>query len=145
MKRSKRLSVIVDLQQSQENSALQFLGSTLQRLQAQQQQLDQLRDYRASYLQSFAERQAQGMNVGQMLEFRVFAEKLDKAILGQEQALQTMEQDVARARQNWQQCHQRTQSLQKVTDKAVQEELRIEDKREQAEMDARAGRKGRKV
>lgn len=144
MKRSKRLSAIVDLHQHQEDAALQALGVSQRRLHDQQQQLEQLENYRLDYLKRFAEQQRNGLNVGQMLEFRAFADKLDKAIQGQILAVQNVEREVQRARLNWEQSHQRTQSLQKVTDIALKEEAHIEDKREQAEQDARAARSSKR-
>lgn len=144
MKRSQRLQTIIDLHERQEKDALQIMGRCQQQLQEQQNQLANFETYRAEYLQKLAERQQQGMNVSQLLEFRAFADKLDKAIEGQRQAVFAQEREFQRARIKWEECHQRTKSLQKLSELALAEEMKLEHKREQSEQDARASRSSRK-
>jgi len=140
MKRSQRLQTIIDLHQRQENDALQALGRSRQQLAAQQSQLDNLQQYRLEYQQKLGVRQQQGMNVSQLLEFRAFADKLDKAIEGQQQTVLKQERDVRSAQAKWEECHQRTKSLKKLAELAVAEEAKIEHRQEQKEQDARAAR-----
>lgn len=144
MKRSQRLQTIIDLQSRQENDALQVLGRCQQQFQAQQAQLKQLQAYRQEYLNKLLERQQMGMNISQLLEFRAFADKLNKAIDGQHQAVAQHEREVQRAQAKWEECHRRTKSLQKLGELAVAEEVKVENKREQNEQDARAARSSRK-
>lgn len=144
MKKSQRLKVIIDLHARQEQDALQALGRSQQKLREQQAQLENLQKYRQEYNASFAEQQRAGMNVNQLLEFRAFADKLDKAIDGQQLAVSAQERELLKARKHWEESHQRTKSLQKVSDLALAEELKVENKREQLEQDARAARSGRK-
>ena len=144
MKRSQRLQTIVDLHVRQEKDALQIMGRCQQQLQEQQNQLTNLKTYRGEYLQKLAERQQVGMNVSQLLEFRAFADKLDIAIDGQYQAVLTQEREFQRAKSTWEECHQRTKSLEKLSELALAEELKLEIKREQVEQDARASRSSRK-
>lgn len=144
MKRSQRLKTIIDLHARQEKEALQILGRSQQLLQEQQTQLEHLKTYRQEYLAKLAERQQIGMNVSQLLEFRAFADKLDKAIEGQYQAVAVKEREYQRARAKWEDCHQRSKSIEKLGQMAVAEELKLENKREQNEQDARAARSARK-
>ncbi len=144
MKKSQRLKVIVDLNARHEQDALQAMGFSLKTLQEQQTQLENLQNYRQEYLAKFANRQQTGISINQLMEFRAFADKLDQAIEGQRQVVVNHEQDVQRARKQWEEAHQRTKSLQKVSDLALVEETKIEQKREQAEQDDRAARSGRK-
>lgn len=144
MKKSQRLKVIIDLHARQERDALEALGLSQQKLQDQQAQLEHLENYRLEYLGKFAARQQAGIHINQLLEFRTFADKLDQAIEGQRQMLISRERDVQRARKRWEEAHQQTKSLQKVSDLALVEEMKVEQKREQAEQDDRAARSGRK-
>jgi len=144
MKRSQRLQTVIDIHTQQESEALRLLGRNQQQLQVQQTQLEHLQNYRQEYLSKLGERQRVGMNVSQLLEFRAFADKLDKAIEGQQQAVIRLEREVQRAQIKWEECHQRTKSLQRLGELAVAEELKIENKREQSEQDARAARSARK-
>lgn len=144
MKRSQRLQTIIDLHARQENDALRVMGHCQQQLELQQAQLDHLQNYKLEYLQKLVDRQRLGMNVNQLLEFRAFADKLDKAIEGQRQTVAKHERELQRARVAWEECHQRTKSLQKLGELAAAEELKLEYKREQNEQDARAARSARK-
>lgn len=144
MKKSQRLKVIIELHARQERDALEALGVVQQKLRDQQAQLENLQDYRLEYLGKFAERQQLGIPISQLMEFRAFADKLDMAIESQRQMVNNVERDVQRARKHWEESRQRTKSLQKVSDLALAEELKVEQKREQAEQDDRAARSGRK-
>lgn len=145
MKRSQRLKTIIDLHARLEKEALQALGRSQQQLQEQQAQLEHLKTYRQEYLAKLAKQQRVGMNVSQLLEFRAFADKLDKAIDGQRQAVTVKEREYQRALTKWEDCHQRSKSIEKLGEMAVAEELKQEDKREQSEQDARAARSARKT
>ncbi len=144
MKRSQRLKTITDLYTLQEKDALQILGRCQQQLQAQQTQLDHLNVYRREYQDKLAQRQQAGMNVSQLLELRAFADKLDKAIEGQQQAVQLQERELQTARAKWEEAHQRTKSMERLVEMAIAEELKQEYKREQSEQDARAARPAKK-
>lgn len=144
MKRSERLQTITGLYVRQEKEALQILGRHQQQLQEQQTQLEHLQTYRQEYQVKLAERQQMGMSVNQLLEFRAFADKLDKAIEGQRQLVIQHEREFQRARSTWEERHQRTKSLEKLGELALAEEQKLEEKREQNEQDARAARTARK-
>ena len=144
MKKSQRLVVIIDLQLREEQAALQALGRCQQQLQEQQRQLESLQHYRQQYQTNLAEQQRKGLQVGQLLELRAFADKLDKAIDGQQWVVSERERDVTKARETWEASHQRRKSLDKLRELARAEEQRLESKREQQEQDARASRSGRK-
>lgn len=143
MKKSQRFKVIIDLYSRQERDALEALGLSQRKLQEQHAQLLNLQQYRQEYQQKLIVRQQAGININQLLELRAFADKLDDAIEGQQRTVNNHERDVQRARQHWEESHQRTQSLQKLTDIALLEEFKLEEKSEQREQDARAARSGR--
>jgi flagellar FliJ protein len=92
----------------------------------------------------FTQQQSNGLSMLQFLEMKAFAEKLEKAIAGQKTVLAGFEQDFQRAQKNWAEIHNKTKNLQKISELAKQDELKIENKREQIELDARAVRAQRK-
>jgi len=143
MKRSQRLKTIVEIKAAQEKSALEALGAAQRKLQEIQAQVDSLKNYRLDYQIKFAQLGRAGTSVAQLLEFRAFMDKLDKAIVGQELALNECENRLMAKRKHWEDLHYRTQSLQKVCDFARADELKQEDRREQLEQDERACRSGR--
>jgi len=120
------------------------LGASQRKLLATQAQIESLRKYRQEYQDKFNQLGNAGISVVQLLEFRSFMDKLDKAIAGQEHALGECETDLMTKRKCWEGLHQRTQSLQKVCNSALAAEIRQEGKLEQLEQDERASRSGRR-
>ncbi|HEY8158918.1 MAG TPA: flagellar export protein FliJ [Methylobacter sp.] len=143
MKKSQRIKTIVDIKATQEKSALEALGAVQRKLQNMQAQVEGLKNYRREYQDRFDQLGVKGVNVAQLLEFRSFIDKLDKAIIGQEQMLNSIEAEMAAKRKIWEELHHKTQSLQKVCDSALGVEMKQEAKREQQEQDERASRIGR--
>ncbi|MDO9271309.1 MAG: flagellar export protein FliJ [Methylobacter sp.] len=143
MKKSQRIKTIVEIKATQEKSALEVLGAVQRKLQGMQAQVEGLRNYRKEYQDRFDQLGSRGVNIAQLLEFRSFIDKLDKAIIGQEQVLRSIEAEVIAKRKIWEELHHKTQSLQKVCDSALVIEMKQEAKREQQEQDERASRIGR--
>ena len=143
MKKSQRIKTLVDLKAAQAKSALEALGVCQRKWSAMQTQIQGLHDYRKDYQNKLDALGADGANVAQLQEFKSFIEKLDKAILGQEQALRGIEQELDFKKKAWENLHYRTQGLQKVCDSAITVEAKQEDKREQLLQDEHAGRMGR--
>ena len=144
VKKSERFTFIIDLAVRQEQDALQLMGASQQKLLAQQNQLEQLINYRLEKQASFIAQQAAGLSIMQFREMRAFADKLDQAIDAQKSTVANHEQDLARARTHWEQSHQRRKSLEKIRELAKVKEMKIEDKREQVELDTRSARSRRK-
>jgi flagellar FliJ protein len=143
VKKSQRIKTIVDIKATQEKNALEVLGAVQRKLLALQTQVEGLRIYRREYQDRFDLLGIKGVNVAQLLEFRSFIDKLDKAIIGQEQMLSSIEAELMAKRKIWEELHHKTQSLQKVCDSALLVEIKQEAKREQLEQDERASRIGR--
>ncbi len=143
MKKSQRIKTIVDIKATQEKNALEVLGAVQRKLLSMQAQVEGLRNYRKEYQDRFDQLGIKGVNVAQLLEFRSFIDKLDKAIMGQEQLLSSIEAELMVKRKIWEELHHKTQSLQKVCDSALLVEMKQEAKREQLEQDERASRIGR--
>ncbi|MBL6987264.1 MAG: flagellar export protein FliJ [Methylobacter sp.] len=143
MKKSQRIKTIVDIKATQEKNALEVLGAVQRKLLTMRVQVDGLKNYRKEYQDRFDLLGGKGVNIAQLLEFRSFIDKLDKAIIGQEQLLCSIEVELLSKRKIWEELHHKTQSLQKVCDSALVVEMKQEAKREQLEQDERASRIGR--
>ncbi len=143
MKKSQRIKTIVDIKATQEKNALEVLGAVQRKLLNMETQIEGLRNYRKEYQDRFDQLGSRGVNVAQLVEFRSFIDKLDKAIIGQEQVLRSIEAELQAKRKIWEALHHKTQSLQKVCDSALVAEMKQEAKREQLEQDERASRGGR--
>jgi len=143
IKKSQRIKTIVEIKATQEKSSLEALGASQRKLLSTQAQVESLRKYRQEYQDKFNQLGCAGIRVTQLLEFRSFMDKLDKAIAGQEHALNECETDLMTKRKIWEGLHHRTQSLQKVCNSALAAEIKQEGKLEQLEQDERASRSGR--
>ena len=143
MKKSQRIKTIVEIKATQEKSSLEALGASQRKLLATQAQVESLRQYRQEYQNGFNQLGGAGIGVVQLLEFRSFMDKLDKAIAGQEHTLSECEADLMTKRKIWEGLHHRTQNLQKVCNSALTAEIKQEGKLEQLEQDERASRLGR--
>lgn len=143
MKRSQRLKVIVDLNAENEKKALEALGRAQGKKQESQIQLENLQQYQQEYLDKYKTTSETGMNIAQLIEFRSFVDKLEKAVEEQRVTVLDLEHEAMLARKHWEGQHQKTKSLTKVCDSAVADEMKIEEKREQNEQDDRAARLGR--
>jgi len=139
-KKSQRIKAIVDIKAAQEKKALEVLGATQRKLVIMQAQVDGLITYRQEYRNRFNQLGAGGSTISNLLEFRAFMDKLDKAIIEQELTLLEYQAEALMKRAFWQDLHHRTQSLQKICDSALSEELKLEHKQEQLAQDEHSSR-----
>ncbi|MCK5830108.1 MAG: flagellar export protein FliJ [Methylococcales bacterium] len=144
MKRPQRLKVIVDLNAEKEKKMLETLGGVQRNKQESQAQLENLQQYQQEYLDKYKALSEAGMSIAQLLEFRSFVDKLEKAAEEQRIMILDLEHEAILARKQWEMQHQKTNSLEKVYDLAIADEKKKEEKREQNEQDDRAARLGRK-
>ncbi len=144
MKKSQRLKVIVNLYAENEKKALEALGQVQKEKQNALTQLENLLQYQQEYINNHNKNSEKRINIQKLIEFRAFISKLDKAIDEQKSEISQMEKKILLARKNWEMHHHKTNGIEKVCDGAAQEEMKIEEKREQNEQDDRATRLGGK-
>ena len=143
MKKSQRIKSIVDIKATQEKKALEVLGIVQKKNLTLRTQIEGLRNYRKDYQDRFDQLGVKGVNISQLLEYRSFIDKLDQAIMGQEQLLRSFDAELMESRKAWEEKHRKTESLQKVCNSALEAEMKQDAKREQMEQDERASRIGR--
>ena len=143
MKKSQRIKSIVDIKATQEKKALEVLGIVQKKNLTLRTQIEGLRNYRKDYQDRFDQLGVKGVNIAQLLEYRSFIDKLDQAIMGQEQLLRSFDAELMESRKTWEEKHRKTESLQKVCNSALEAEMKQDAKREQMEQDERASRIGR--
>jgi flagellar FliJ protein len=135
MKRSQRIKAIVEIKAAQEKNALEALGASRKKMQELEAQLESLKAYRREYQERFDRLGRDGASIAQLMEFRSFMDKLDKAIRGQELSLRGSQAEFQTKKKSWENRHNQTTSLQKVCDAALDTEKKREDKLEQGEQD----------
>jgi len=143
MKKPQRLQVIIDLNVKNEEKALQELGVVQVKKRQLEAELDSLQHYLKEYTQQYQVIVQSGINITQLIERRVFMNKLAQGIEEQQQLIQQTEEQFHLVKRNWERQHQKTQSLKKLCEAALAEELMRENRQEQKEQDEQAIRKGR--
>lgn len=142
-KKSQRINDIVELKGIEESKALQIFAESQKNHQQKQNQLQGLVQYRLDYLKKYQALADGGVNIKQLLEYRSFMDKLDKAIKEQEQIVKQANSELQVCRQGWEKIHFNIKGLQKVSDLALAQEQKQQDKQEQNEQDDRVSCVGR--
>jgi flagellar FliJ protein len=140
MKRSQKLKPVEQFVENQEKEAAKKLGEISQKLINQKHQLAQLEMYREQYARGFNDAGAQyGFTGSQAQDFQSFMENLKSAIEQQRNAIDAMEQDFEFKKRQWLAARNRHRAIGNVIQKHEHTEQRQEEKREQRDIDDRAG------
>lgn len=142
MSRSKRLKPIQRITEMREKDAAQDLGESQQRLQLLQKQLSELERYREEYRNYYQQSGREGMTALRLQQLQQFLTNIDKAIEQQDQAIKSAEYQCEEKKKLWYAARGRTQALDKVAERYLDDERQQQNRREQKELDERAGRGG---
>ncbi|TPE54699.1 flagellar export protein FliJ [Maribrevibacterium harenarium] len=137
MKKSQRMSLLVDVWQRREDDVAKQLAQDQQRLEADQRKLQELMDYASQYEQ---ERNLLGLSPYLATNYQHFVDRVQQAITQQRQQIQRSEQQVNMTRRRWQQARAKTKGMDWLKDKSEREEQAVVDKQEQKQLDEHAGR-----
>ena len=138
MKRSKRLGIVLEQAERQRKQADQLLADTQGRLQKSIQTMQQLEAYYVEYANNFYAGGSGGVNARQLDTHQAFMNKLRMAIEQQKQAIESDQQHLEKVREHWQKIYGRYKAIDSVIDKARDEEQRLEDKKQQQQIDERS-------
>jgi len=141
MKRSHRLQVVVDLKENNEKKCLEALAVEQIKKQQKEEQISNLQNYRQDYLNKNSEQMKQGLSIFHLREFQAFIMKIDDAVKSEEKLLVALQTRVVQLQDLWEKAHLNTKNMQKIQTEAKSSEQKALDKKEQLEMDERAGRK----
>jgi flagellar FliJ protein len=144
MKKSDRLKPVQRLSESREQNAARALGESNQAVEAQEQRLSELEEYRSEYYKYVQERGANGVTAGKLQDLQRFLNNLNMAIEQQKQVVEMARQEREQMKGLWQQAHGKHQALSNVVER-YREDERLEDgKREQKDIDEHAqGKRGK--
>jgi len=137
MQSSKKLQPIANLANLTERSAAKVHGSVLRELQKQETQLKELINYRKQYLNAFKTASESGLSAVQMQDYRIFLQRLDNAILQQQQQVANGKQNTQSSKQKWMDKRNKSKMINKVVEKRQQLENKQAEKREQRELEDR--------
>jgi len=144
MNSSKKLQPIANLAKQNERGAARDHGNVLRELEQQENQLNELINYRNEYINTFKSAGADGISVIQYQDYTLFLHRLDDAIRQQQQLVNNSRADCDQSKSNWLDKRNRSKMVNKVVEKRQQNESIQKDKREQREMESQPSTTGSK-
>ncbi|WP_133716022.1 flagellar export protein FliJ [Methylocaldum gracile] len=141
MKRSKRLSPVLELAESREKQMAQIFGESQKKVESARRNLDSLMTFRDNYSAQFQRSGNEGLGTRQLIEYRMFLAKINTAIADQEKAVHAAQAELQNRQAEWEAARKRSLGIKKVFEHSLREETRMEEKKQQAEQDERAGRR----
>ena len=141
MSSSDRFKPIQKIASHKERKAAAELAESLRRRDAERQRLDQLKQYLAEYLESYASAAGHGLSGRRILEYQGFISKLQVAIAEQEQLVSRSQQDCDSSKAQWRGRYTKSKAMSNAVDRMQTEERRQQDRKEQSETDDRSPRR----
>ncbi len=135
MKRSQRLTPVIDIATKATEAALTKVGQANSTWLKEKQQLDDLHRYKGEYLAKFRQGDTLIMSAQKVLELRGFLSQLDQAINAQQEQVSLRYKQLEQQRMNWQQVRIKEEAMQSLSDRYQTEEQQVESKKEQNESD----------
>lgn len=140
MLRSRRLAVVLTLEERKEKAALEKMAEAQKHHEAQRQQIENLERYQKEYRDQIRSSQQGVVSVARLQGWQAFIAQLDQ-VIGQQQKLLVQAEDRLRAcREEWQKAWERRRGMEKYIETCRQQEQREQDLRDQKLMDEAAGR-----
>lgn len=138
--RAKRLQVLLDMAEREEQDLLRRWGELQQQLQAEQEQRQQLVSYNNEYQQRISA-PGQGMvSAGTLHATLGFMQQIERALQQQSEKLNLLQKQTAQARQRYLEQHGKVRALIGLMDKLDLEQAASEDKQQQKQADEWANR-----
>lgn len=136
--RAKRMQVVLTLAERNEQQTGEQLRQFTVQVEAEAEQLRQLEEYAAQYLNSYSERKT-SVRPQELIAYSSFIQRLGVARKEQQSRLDRFQLQLERYRQTWRIAHQKTESIKDLITRLQQEENALLDKRLQKEMDELVG------
>jgi flagellar FliJ protein len=134
------LDTLIELAQRDTDDAAKRLGAALAAAEETEQKLVMLMNYREDYAMKLDAAQVAGITPMAYRNFVAFLDKLDSAINGQREVVRHAGNKRAAEQTAWQACERKRLSYRTLSERAASEALRIENKRDQKQMDEHAAR-----
>ena len=135
-----QLATLIDLAQRETDDCAKRLGAALKALDDCRQKLDMLTGYRDDYAQRFETTMSSGITPMAYRNFQAFMLKLDSAILGQQQVVEHAQARSENEKMRWQLAERKRMSYTTLNNRAQEQALKLENKRDQKAMDEHAAR-----
>lgn len=140
MLKSKRLEVVLAVEERREQAALDAMTNARKNLEQHQQRLTELRTYQADYRNQMRASQQGVVSIPKLQGWQAFIVQLDQVIAQQERQVSQAEARFEAARKGWQQAYERRRGMERHIETCRSQEQRERDQREQKQADEAAGR-----
>jgi flagellar FliJ protein len=134
------LDTLIELAQRDTDDAAKRLGVALKAVDDAEQKLKMLLGYRDDYATRLEAAQVAGITPMAYHNFVAFMGKLDNAINGQREVIKHAQHKSALEKTAWQASERKRLSYRTLNERAAAEALRVENKRDQKQMDEHAAR-----
>ncbi|MQA42845.1 flagellar export protein FliJ [Rugamonas aquatica] len=135
-----QLETLMDLARRETDDAAKRLGAALKAVDDAKQKHQMLVGYRDEYAKRFEAAQAAGITPMAYRNFQAFMEKLEVAVKGQLDMIKHAEYRSGQEKTAWQASERKRMSYSTLNDRAAAEALKLENKRDQKQMDEHAAR-----
>jgi len=133
--RAARLAPVVEMAEKAEKTAVQRLGHFQGQVRLAESKLGDLEKFRADYQQQWIDKGAHGVSGQWLMNYQRFLNQLETAVSQQRQSLVWHQNNVNKARDEWQKAYARVEGLRKLVQRYIDEARALEDKREQKLLD----------
>jgi flagellar protein FliJ len=140
MAKQSALETLIELAQRETDDAAKRLGAALKAVEEGEQKLTMLLGYRDDYAIRLEAAQVGGITPMAYRNFVAFMDKLDIAINGQREVIKHAQHKSGVEKAAWQACERKRLSYRTLNERAASEALRVENKRDQKQMDEHAAR-----
>ncbi|WP_306396727.1 flagellar export protein FliJ [Telluria beijingensis] len=137
------LETLIDLAQKDSDAAAKRLGAANKLVEEAEQKLEMLVGYRDEYARKLDAAQVAGITPFAYHNFVAFIGKLDNALNGQRDVLKHARFKADTERKTLQESERKRLSYRTLNERAASEALRIQNKRDQKQMDDHAARGAR--
>ncbi len=131
MARAQKLIPVVDMARRETEQAQLQLADANRLLHQEQQQLQDLQQYRQQYLQRFRNADPQVMSARKAIELRSFLVQLDQAIQLQEKQVRQYLGQSQHKQQIWLQARSKQQAMETLMERYQQQDQQQQQRREQ--------------
>ncbi|GAB2665774.1 flagellar export protein FliJ [Vibrio panuliri] len=129
------LDFLLEQASERENQAVLALSKARTDLDGYYQQLQQIEQYRLDYCQQLIDRGKQGLTASQYTHLNRFLTTLDNTLSKQKQAETHFTEQVTNCERHWLECRKQRLSYEWLIEKKQTEKQRLENLREQKQMD----------
>ena len=135
-----QLETLMDLARRETDDAAKRLGAALKQVDEAKQKHQMLVGFREEYAKKFEAAQQAGITPMAYRNFQAFMEKLEVAVKGQLDMIKHAEYRSEQEKTAWQASERKRMSYSTLNDRADADALKLENKRDQKQMDEHAAR-----